>query len=205
MTYWHWHAPRFFTRWWKPFLPTNACVTWLIHICYKNDLYVYNDSIICVPWLIVCVTWLTYTMTQSYVCHDLFISTTWIFHMCDVTQSHVPHIWMSEESCLTYRIMSHVSHIEWVTSRIWKIHVSSLSHIIWTSHVPHIWMTKSWIFRMCDVTHSVCETRLLILYVRHDSYVWHDLFISTAWIIHDTFMITTWTARPNQSCMFPYR
>ena len=48
------------------------CVSWLIHMCDMTHSYVWHDSFICVSWLI-------------HVWHDSFICVTWLIHMCDMT------------------------------------------------------------------------------------------------------------------------
>jgi len=104
------------------------CVTWLIHMRDVTHSCVTHDSFICVTWLIdtrsigwpttsisgmSCVTWLIhmYTMTRSYVRHDLsmtyshmwrdsFICETWL-----TATSSWDSVWFSRVSsriCLTY-------------------------------------------------------------------------------------------------------
>jgi len=47
----------------------------------------YNDSLICVIWLIhVC------DMTHSYVWYDSSMCVIWLIHMCDMTHSYVWHV-----------------------------------------------------------------------------------------------------------------
>ena len=101
------------------------------------------------------------------------------------------------ESCLTYRMRSHVSHTEWVTSHIRKIH-DLVIHMCGTWLVQMMWLSdETWIFHMRDVTHSICETWLIILYVRHDSSLIHMcgtwLWVTShIWKIHVVLMNKSW-------------
>ena len=109
-------------------------------MCEMNHSYVWNDSFICMTWLIhvwdvthshvcycsfICVTW-----PESFIWHDSFIRVTWPIYMRDMTHSHVWHDWFI---CVTVLIVMYEESFICVT----------------------------WFIHMCDMTHS---------YVRHDSF-----------------------------------
>jgi len=121
------------TRWWKPFFPNNACVTWLMHICYQNDLYVNNDSIICVTRLIH-----KYDMNHFCKRHDSCICFDQVIEavssnecMCDMTHSYV---WHDSIICATWLIQ--IRDMKWTIPLTRLIHMSSHPYVIWMC--PHL-------------------------------------------------------------------
>ena len=116
-------------------LTSNACVTWLIHMCDMTHSYVWHDSFTCVNCLIhvwdishsiwemrkshctpftsrACVTLLIHVCdtTHPYVWHDSFICVTWLIHTCDMTHSNVTYS-KSRFICVTWLVhMCDVTH-----------------------------------------------------------------------------------------------
>jgi len=181
------------------------CVTWLIHMCHN----VSRDSFLRVTgWhiqmchvhdLFTCVKWLIYMchMTHSYVSHDSFTCVTWLIHMC--------------------HNVSHDSFLR-VTGHILMCHVHDLFKCVtWPIHMCH--MTHSCVsHELRDKTHAYLRghvrTRHLHAHVGHDSFIcmWHDSCVPqrihayarpscpcVTWLIH---MCVTWLMRTSEDTRF---
>ena len=96
--------------------------TWLTRVCNMTLVHVWREKSSRV--LAIRVIWQHCNTLQ----HDSFISTTWLFWMCDMTFSYVYH-----ESC------------ECVT---WPIHMCNMT--LW--NVWHnVFMCDKWVLWMCDM------------------------------------------------------
>jgi len=142
------------------------CVTW--HICTHDvrptcdniDLYVWNDSFICVAWLIrTCkllnIIWGQISMSPplacmaaSYLWHGPFTCVTWLICVCDMNEhrcerNHL-YVWydffMSKQKrpvsvpSPLVRMDAHMNEArhtcKWVMSHIWMNHVPHLDESV---------------------------------------------------------------------------
>jgi len=141
------------------FVRVTWCETWLRHLCDMTHLYVWNNSFICVIWLIR--MWLTRMcdMTHSHVCNDTFTRVTWLIDMCDMTHSY---LWRD-----SYK------------SRTWLNHICDMTHQ--TKKNPHVWHDDydllhpcvTWLIHVCDMAH---------LYLWRDSFIWLTWLIYVKWL-----------------------
>jgi len=96
--------------WWA--LRYVLCVTWLVFICDMTHSHVWNDSFVCVTWLIVRVEWLIriFDMTRLHVWHDSCICVEWLIRVFDMTHVHA-HVWHDSSICVSWLIrMYDVTH-----------------------------------------------------------------------------------------------
>jgi len=140
----------------------------------RTHSYVWHDSVICLTWLIymfVAQNWLG--ILRENLTEDLYhtvmstLTSVWLIHECDMTQSHVWHdsiLCVTKLSHMCDRTHSYVWQdlLVWVT---WLIHMREMTH----SHVWQDWFTcVTWLIHMCDMTQSC---------------VWHDSFMCVTWLI----------------------
>jgi len=136
--------------------------------------YSYQDSFICVPWLIhMC------DMTHSYEWHDSFICVTRLIHMCAMTHSYVWHDTFMNE--LTCDMNKEICNSSWVTMTydIWMTHEWRVMWIRW--YVIHreahlIRITRYWLIHTLGtpcVPHDELHITLFTSHVIHDSSICH--------------------------------
>jgi len=91
-------------------------------MCDMTPSHVWNDSFICVTWLIhICDMTHSYVwLTHSYVWRDSFIRVTWLIHICDVASIH-----MCDSTYTSVRHLWSISHIR--THK--HIHTHTHTHI----------------------------------------------------------------------------
>jgi len=165
-------------------LTSNACVTWLIHMCDMTHSHVWIVSFMCEISLIQfscgkCVNLTVPPSPLEPVWHYSFMCVTRLIHMCDMTPSFVWH-----DSFI---------RVTWLI-QMW--HIQSLASYVW--HDSFICVT--WLIHMCDMTNScvtysslvlppsrfICVTWLIHMCDMTRSYVWRDLSICVTWLIHVT-------------------
>jgi len=139
----------------------------IIYMCNLTHSYVWCDSFISMTWLIHMVTWLIHKcdVTHSQVWHDSFMTVTWLIHTCDVTHSCVAWLighgtsqkrrrpdlrrsYLAPSETAAAILHSHVTHMKWVTSHVWIVHVTQewvMSHMdgSWHTHASRPSLTTS--------------------------------------------------------------
>jgi len=149
--------------------------------------YVWNDSFVCVTWLIH-----RHDSFTTVVILSSLTSVTWLVRMCEISYSCVfTHM---NDLCNTY---------EWVMAHTWMSNVT---------HMNELFMCVTWRIHMCDMTDScvlqdsfICVTWLIHVCDMTHSYVWRDSFLCVTWLIrvwhdsfmcwhvwHDSYMCVTW-------------
>jgi len=121
-------------------------------------------------------------MTHSCVCHDSFISVTWLLHTCDMLHSHACH-----------------DAFVYVRRDSWLFHTCDMTHIR-MRHDSFICVT--WLLHMCDMPlrrtescHISVSTRCMTWVMSHTTRscgTW--LILCGTWLIyvgHDSFSVST--------------
>jgi len=175
---------------------THSYVTWSHHMWHDSFMSVTRLIYVTYEWVIShmnesCHTWIMWHgVTLSNVCHDWFMSVTWLIHEHDET--HLCHVWMSH---ITYElvishVMSHVTHELWdmmsrsvicATTGSWVWHDSSICAMNhWYESRDMMSRSKRLIVGR-DMTHSYVLS--LIHTVTWPIHMWHDSFTSTTRLI----------------------
>jgi len=170
-------------------------------MCTMTQLYVYHDSIICVPWMLFVWIRRSTHMYASYRKYELVMSHVWMVHVTRMNDAR--HTYQSVMShmceCVMHYIMSHMCEcvmpcIRCITSESCPTHTSHIERKIASCHtykrvMVHIYMSHGthiiescrldsftsvpWLICMRAITHRMSD-------MTH-SYIWHDSLVCVTW------------------------
>jgi len=122
-----------------------------------------------VTWLISRIRLIDFGTCATW----LVYTCDWLVHMCDMPHSYVGVTWLMD----MYEMMN----------AYLPICICDMTHSCVRPCV-------TWRIHMCDMTHSYHECVLAYMHLWHDSFSWHDSFIS-AHVWRDSFIRVTWLVR----------
>jgi len=189
---------------WRDVLDDSfMCVAWLIHMCDTAHSYLKHDLFTCEIWLshvcdvthsyvrdmtcrwgVCCCTHTfpfpsgrpyVWDMTHSYVWYDSLIAVTWLINEACVAV-HLPS-WLSHVCGVTH------SYVRDMTCR-WGMCCCTHTFSI-PSGRPYVWdMTQSYVWHVCDMTHSPIQLGRPYVWDMTQLHVWQDSFIYVAWLVY---------------------